>query len=78
MHKKRKKLLSEKNKKILFLSPTGSGKTTLMHLLSGCNMIADIRGTLEAALFCNGQWKVHDMKIGHSNHAETYFPAIYE
>lgn len=69
---------NSKKTRILFLGPTGSGKTTLMHLLSGCHMIADNRGTLETALYCDGKCRVGNMKIGHLAHAETCFPAIDE
>ena len=65
--------------RILLIGPTGSGKTTLMHLISGCKMIAaKIPKNPSYVLQCEGKCNVPQMKIGHTRAAETTLPALHE
>lgn len=65
--------------RILLLGPTGCGKTTLMHLLSGCKMVAEIvKPNIKKVLCCKGGCKASKLKIGHRAVAETRIPSIIE
>lgn len=75
-----KTLIDEKNSlktRVLLLGSTGTGKTTFMHLMAGCEMDAlKIEKNPSLILNCGGNCPVSGMNISHISKSETISPGL--